>query len=102
MNGTISGVVFLDDKANGRMDSSDARMPWVTVVLDGEEKTFTNSEGRFYFESVPMGSHTVEITQDSLPKGLAVLGPSMFNVTISEQNLDSPTIEVPIVYKSVN
>lgn len=55
-NGTISGVVFLDEDLDGR---SDGQGVIAEVELDGLKTQRTNANGTFAFKDVPRGTHRV-------------------------------------------
>lgn len=63
--GTISGVVFQDDDAQGVFQPGAPVLQDVEVVLDGTRKTRTDRMGLFRFANVPYGSHTVEVVYAS-------------------------------------
>ena len=65
--GTVSGVVYLDDTGNARMDALKARAPNVTVTLDGRYTTRTDVQGRFEFPFVAAGPHVLAVASDTLP-----------------------------------
>lgn len=65
--GTIEGVVYLDDNANGRFDALEARAANVTVTLDGRYTTRTDAQGRFEFPFVAPGPHRIAVSTDTLP-----------------------------------
>ena len=65
--GTVEGVVYLDDNANGRLDALEARAANVTVLLDGRYTTRTDAQGRFEFPFVAPGAHAVLVVADTLP-----------------------------------
>lgn len=64
----LSGVVFEDSNRNGRIDSTDAFLPDVTVFLDtnndgmrdlDEPVAVTSSSGEYLFERIAVGDHVV-------------------------------------------
>ena len=65
--GSISGSVFLDANGNGRRDAGEAGAANVTVVVDGRYSSRTDASGRFEFQGVGAGEHTVSIIPDNLP-----------------------------------
>jgi hypothetical protein len=100
LNGSITGRLFLDQNGNRTYDESDHPLDWVAVVLDqGRKKVFTEADGSFYFENVPLGGHTVKVQVESLPKDLIIVGPSSFDRLIKENALDIGDINIPVVYK---
>lgn len=55
-NGTIEGIVFVDEDLDGR---SDGRGVIAEVALDGSKTQRTRDDGTFAFTGVPRGSHRV-------------------------------------------
>jgi hypothetical protein len=65
--GSIEGVVYLDDNANGRLDALEQRAANVSVTLDGRYTTRTDAQGRFEFPFVAPGAHRISVASDTLP-----------------------------------
>jgi hypothetical protein len=65
--GDVSGVVYLDDTGNARLDALKARAANVTVTLDGRYTTRTDIQGRFEFPFVAAGPHLIMVASDTLP-----------------------------------
>ena len=65
--GAIVGTVFLDDNSDGTRAASELGAANVTVVLNGQFSVRTDSQGRFEFPRVAVGSHTLEVQGDNLP-----------------------------------
>ncbi|MFY9559839.1 MAG: carboxypeptidase regulatory-like domain-containing protein [Terriglobales bacterium] len=59
-HGTITGVVYVDQKISGLYDPQMRTLADVEVVLDGWNRTQTNERGRYAFSHVPQGQHTLE------------------------------------------
>ncbi|NLC52512.1 MAG: hypothetical protein GX770_00905 [Firmicutes bacterium] len=96
-NGSVSGKVFIDRNANGLPDEGEKTLSWVGVVLDeGEQKVFTAEDGRFYFEGIPLGTHTLTLDRESLPDGLHPLGHEVKTFTITEEALDVSGLHFPL------
>jgi hypothetical protein len=55
-NGTISGVVYLDEDLDGQ---SDGKGVAAEVELDGVKKQRTDANGAFAFKNIPRGAHRV-------------------------------------------
>lgn len=99
LNGTISGKVFIDLNGNGIYDSGDKYLDWVGIALDGgKRKVYTGGDGTFYFENVPLGSHTIEILEESLPKDIRVSGPKLHSFVLKEGALDIQDIQILLIY----
>jgi hypothetical protein len=66
--GTISGMVFQDDQGRGIFRKGLPPIPGVEVVLDGSERTITDSNGFYSFPHISAGGHFIEFTfQSSKP-----------------------------------
>jgi hypothetical protein len=100
MNGAVSGKVFIDINSNGIYDQGDRPLNWVEMELDGgRKKIFTNNDGTFYFENVPLGEHTLVVKEESIPKEMMIDGAKTFTFTLKEDSLDVSDLQVRIVYK---
>ncbi|HML46399.1 MAG TPA: SdrD B-like domain-containing protein, partial [Clostridia bacterium] len=68
---SISGTVWLDEDANGRMGSREAALQGVNVSLLRQEehldRTVTGADGRYAFENLAPGDYAVEV---QLPEAL--------------------------------
>lgn len=65
--GRISGSVFLDDNADGVRGAAERPAPDLVVILDGRYVVRADGDGRFAFDQVAVGEHTLEIVADNLP-----------------------------------
>lgn len=70
--GRIEGVVFLDANRSGAQEASEAGAPGVTVTLDGRYVAKTDAQGRFEFDFVATGTHTLTVQNETLPLPWAV------------------------------
>ena len=81
--GTLSGKVFVDVNANGRMDAEDsAGVAGVKVTAAGPAGVFkatTNAAGNYSFTHLPAGTYTVTQTQ---PAGYKTSTPNLVTATI--------------------
>ena len=67
MTASISGIVWVDANNSGTPDSSEATVPGVVVVLEGEDllgrtvesTTITDGQGLYSFVNLPGGTYTV-------------------------------------------
>lgn len=64
--GRITGVVYEDVNGNGRQDWWETPIPLVKLSLSGRDyrprEEWTNAEGHFAFESVPLGPYSLKLT----------------------------------------
>ena len=65
--GNVLGQLYLDANADGRRDANEAVAQDVVVVLDGRYSTRTDAQGRFRFDRVAAGSHTLTVVPDNVP-----------------------------------
>lgn len=103
MGGSVSGKVFLDKNANGQMDVGEEPLRLVGLELDGGKKVlYTNKDGTFYFENLPLGQHTLRIVTDTLPAQTGVLQANCCTFVISEGALDVKDCVFPVAFKFFN
>jgi hypothetical protein len=80
--GTISGNVFQDDEGRGIFRRGSPPLAGVEVVLDGSQRTITDSKGFYSFTHVADGGHFIEFNfQSSRPFWFT--GPSRRNARIN-------------------
>lgn len=65
--GRVTGILYLDENENGRMDAGEVGAPNIVILLNSRFAIRTNSEGRFEFPSVAAGTHELTIVKDNLP-----------------------------------
>jgi hypothetical protein len=65
--GRIAGSVFLDDNGDGVRSASEQPVANITITLDDRYSVRTDDQGRFVFERVAVGVHTLEAVADNLP-----------------------------------
>lgn len=65
--GRVAGSVFLDDNADGVRSASEQPAADVVLVLDGRYVVRTDAQGRFAFDRVAVGTHTLDVQVDNLP-----------------------------------
>jgi len=98
MNGTISGQVYKDENANGKLDENEEPLQWVGVKLNEKKTTYTNKDGKYYFENVPLGQHIITFVKESLPSSMKISNEDKIIIDIKENKLDVKDINVPLVY----
>jgi uncharacterized repeat protein (TIGR01451 family) len=62
-SGVVSGLVFIDKNGNEKYDRDEERAEGVIVVLDGNRIAKTSKAGKYKFEKVKEGKHTVSIRE---------------------------------------
>ena len=65
--GNIVGDIYLDANADGRRNADELPVADILVLLDGRYQTRTDTNGRFSFDRVAAGSHTLLTVSDNLP-----------------------------------
>ena len=83
--GSVTGVIFQDDEGRGRFRKGLPPLPGVEIVLDGSERTVTDSNGVYSFTHVPEGRHFIEVNFHS-EKPFWYTGPSKTGVALNMQN----------------
>ena len=63
----IYGVVYFDENANGKLDSTDTYVSRVKIRLDEKETAVTDHEGGYAFSDIVPGRHIVRLDVNSLP-----------------------------------
>lgn len=100
LNGSLSGLVFIDANGDGVKNEGEVALGMVGVVLDhNATTTFTNQDGVFFFEGIPLGAHAIKLDAESLPAQLKVTGEDEINVLLTEEALDVFDLQFPLVYE---
>ena len=81
--GTISGRVWRDANGNGQLDADDEPVEGAVLVLDEGARSEQVRKGRFRFDAVRSGLHTIELLPDSLPEGATILGEGRMPVPLT-------------------
>lgn len=87
--GTITGVLFLDQRDSGSRAASDPGAPDVTIILDGLYPTRTDAQGRFEFPLVASGRHVLTVVPDNLPLPWYVGNGGKFEVVVRTRETSS-------------
>jgi hypothetical protein len=82
---TVSGRVVLDANGNGSADPPEPPMDGAVVVLDGGSRSERTRQGRFRFEAVRSGEHTLRLLSDSLPDGTVVSGSADVSLSLTRE-----------------
>jgi hypothetical protein len=93
--GSLVGYIFLDANDDGRRNSNENGAANVTVLLDGRFAARTDTQGRFEFPLVAVGTHSVSVIADNLPLPWAVNDDGRREVTIRTR--ETATLEIPAV-----
>lgn len=65
--GNIVGEIYLDANADGLRNADEVPATDIVVLLDGRYPARTDANGRFSFNRVAAGSHTLTTVSDNLP-----------------------------------
>lgn len=63
----ISGIVFEDKNENSVYDKDDTGISGISISLENDQKSVTDSMGRFSFRKAATGKHTISIDINSIP-----------------------------------
>ncbi len=85
--GAVHGVVYQDVDGDGKLTSADTPIDRAVLVLDEGARTELTLDGRFRFDSVRMGSHTINLLIASLPDGAQLTGPPSVTVELSKDHV---------------
>jgi hypothetical protein len=66
-SGSVAGTLFLDENKDNSRGANELPAANITVVLDDRYIARTDEQGRFRFDRVSVGEHTVAIVSDNLP-----------------------------------
>lgn len=80
--GRIEGTIYLDANRNGRYDADEMGAAGVQVVLDNRFVVRTDAKGRYEFELVAPGTHTVSVRNESLPLPWGIVGDGQARVEV--------------------
>jgi hypothetical protein len=94
--GTIAGRVVEDANRNGEVDPGDLALDRVVITMDDGARSELARDGAFAFTAVRPGEHRVEILQESLPDGAALVGQTALTTSITR---DQPKPEVVFLVK---
>ncbi|HXW07309.1 MAG TPA: SPOR domain-containing protein [Vicinamibacterales bacterium] len=90
--GTVRGRVVRDANGNLAADAGDDPIDGAVVVLDGGQRSERVANGRFAFEAVRSGRHTVQLLVDSLPDGSVVSGTTEQALTLDRGSLEADLV----------
>ena len=83
--GTVSGRVLRDANSNNVLDPADEPIDAAVLVLDGGQRSEQVRQGRYQFESVRSGRHTLELLLESLPEGGTIIGQRLLEVAVTRE-----------------
>lgn len=92
--GRVAGSIFLDDNDDGVRNAAERPVAGITLVLDGRYTLRTDDQGRFAFDRVAVGTHTLEVLADNLPLPWS-LDPAQARRSVQVEVRDRNEIEIP-------
>jgi cell division septation protein DedD len=87
----VSGTVILDANGNGAADPGEGPMDGAVIVLDAGARSEQVRKGKFKFDAVRSGQHTLELLRDSLPDGASPASAAEISITLTQAR---PTADV--------
>ncbi len=81
--GSVSGRVVRDENGNGQIDAADPVFEGGVLVLDDGARSEQVRKGRFRFDAIRSGQHTVDLLPESLPEGATILGERRASVAVT-------------------
>jgi len=85
--GRIYGAVVRDLNGNGIADAGEPSMDDAVVVLDDGNRSERSKRGKFAFEAVQSGEHSVTLLTDSLPEGAIISGATTQEATLGRDRM---------------
>ena len=90
--GSVHGVVYQDVDGDGKLSSADVAIDRAVLVLDDGARTEVTRDGRFRFDTVRMGSHTINLLMASLPDGAQLTGPATTTVELGKDRVTEQVV----------
>lgn len=85
--GTIEGRVIRDANANGKADPGEEPIDGAVVILDEGARSEQVRRGRYRFDAVRSGDHTVKLLLESLPEGAVIAGSAEVKTSLVRDRL---------------
>ncbi|MCX6552691.1 MAG: carboxypeptidase-like regulatory domain-containing protein [Acidobacteria bacterium] len=85
--GSFHGMVYQDVDGNGQLGPADTPIDGAVLVMDDGARTEVARQGRFTFDPVRMGTHTVNLLLASLPDGAQVAGSPTATVELGRNQM---------------
>jgi len=85
--GVIQGRVVRDGNGNGKADINEEAIEDAVIVLDGGLRSEQVRRGRYRFDAVRSGTHTVKLLIESLPDGAVIAGDAEVQAAVSRDAL---------------
>ena len=85
--GAIEGRVTRDANKNGKADPEEEPVDGAVIILDGGARSEQVRKGRYRFDAVRSGEHTVKLLIESLPDGSAIAGSAEVKAALVRDHL---------------
>ncbi|MDD2430379.1 MAG: SdrD B-like domain-containing protein [Firmicutes bacterium] len=87
INGILKGRVYIDVDSDGTFSEEDTPLDWTQVIVSNGQKAFTDKNGSYYFENLPLGTFEITVAKDTLPVGLNA--PETITIQITPDKLNN-------------
>lgn len=94
--GSVSGRVLRDVNGNGQLDAADQLLEAGVLVLDDGARSEQVRKGRFRFDAIRSGPHTIDLLPESLPEGATIIGERRNSVAVTREQ---PAVIVDFLVK---
>ena len=81
--GAIQGRVVRDQNGNGKADINEEAVDGAVIILDSGTRSEQARRGRYRFDAVRSGAHTVKLLIESLPDGAVIAGDAEVQANLS-------------------
>ncbi|MBV8205326.1 MAG: hypothetical protein JO041_00920 [Acidobacteria bacterium] len=84
---TIHGRVFRDTNVNGAYNDGEPGLAGLKVELDDGRATVTDAQGRYDFQHVSPGHHTVQLALSQFPHNVRVTTPNLAELNLEDRRI---------------
>ena len=81
--GSVNGRVLRDANGNNLIDAGDEPVDGAVLVLDAGQRSEQARKGRYRFDAVRSGQHTLELLLESVPEGATMIGARQVTIGIT-------------------
>lgn len=83
--GQIEGLIFSDQNLNGQFDTEDKIFADISFFLEDGSQAFSDQKGKFIFNRVPEGLHSVSVDFRAIPADFYLLSPENQSVVVEKR-----------------
>ncbi len=87
--GSVTGRVLRDANGNNIIDAGDEPVDGAVLVLDAGQRSEQARKGRYRFDAVRSGQHTLELLLESVPEGATMIGDRQVAIGITRAQQSS-------------